>query len=87
MARSVITTDELAAEIERIRSLDSFENSPGCTVDEICDMIGLSCNSVLKILKKAKKEGRLDVGRKRMQYIDGRVGTAPCYLIRSKDGD
>ena len=80
---SAITHDELLAEIERI-SAEGAEGADGATVAEIIAQTGLSALVVRDRLRKAKARGKLIIGRKPVQSLDGRMLWAPCYTIRSK---
>jgi len=75
-----IRMDELLAELESIQGTSDDEY--GHTVRELSDLWKVSRQKVLVLLTEAKAAGRLLVGRKRVERIDGASSWRPCYRLR-----
>ena len=71
-----ITIEELLAEWE-----STEQESSGWTARELCELWGCNRNRVHGLLNEAKRRGRLVVGRKRVERIDGKVTWRPAYSI------
>ena len=71
-----ITLEELLAEWE-----STEQESSGWTARELCELWGCNRNRVHGLLNEAKRRGRLVVGRKRVERIDGKVTWRPAYSI------
>jgi hypothetical protein len=76
--RAEIREDEWLAELERL----SRKNDKGQTASEIGAAIGRSTKTVRELLQRVKALGRLVIGERTSQRIDGRTATIPVYTIR-----
>tara|TARA_R100000808_G_scaffold7070_1_gene20805 strand:- start:18713 stop:18964 length:252 start_codon:yes stop_codon:yes gene_type:complete len=77
-----IRFDELQAELD---NLVADEDHPGWSARELQEIWSVPMNRVHAILGAAKAAGRLVVGKKRVERIDGRFSWRPCYQIRSAE--
>lgn len=59
------------------------EDAQGFTRAELCEATGLSDETVLGRLRELSRQGKLDVGRKRILSIDGRGNYVPAYRIKN----
>jgi len=71
-----ITLEELLAEWEVMA-----EDSHGWTVRELARLWGVSRVRVHTLLAEAKERGRLVIGRKRIERLDGAMIWTPSYSI------
>ena len=77
-----IRLDELLAELEEIQGTG---DGNGWTARELAEKWGVSRQKVLVLLTEAKSAGRLLVGRKRVERIDGASSWRPCYRLKTSD--
>ena len=77
-----IRFDELAAELD---TLVNDEDHPGWSARELQAIWAVPLPTVHDSLGAAKGAGRLVVGRKRIERIDGRWSWRPAYQIRSAE--
>jgi len=75
-----IRLDELLAELEEIQGTG---DGNGWTARELAEKWGVSRQKVLVLLTEAKSAGRLLVGRKRVERIDGASSWRPCYRLKT----
>jgi len=76
--------DELIATLEELTRGE--EDSQGFfTTSEICEKKKWGREKVRKLLDKAKKEGRLIVGSKRVLFLDNRSCDISAYKFKSKE--
>jgi len=76
--------DELIATLEELTKGE--EDSQGFfTTSEICEKKKWGREKVRKLLNKAKEEGRLIVGSKRVLFLDNRSCDISAYKFKSKE--
>lgn len=56
----------------------------GCTTRELSERLGVSRGTILDRLYRMLEDGRLEVVRKRVKAIDGRLGWSPAYRLKTK---
>lgn len=72
-----IRGDEWLAELERL----SRKNDRGQTATEIGSAVGKTAGAVRMLLRRVMAMGRLEVGKRTIQRIDGRTTTITVYSI------
>lgn len=77
-SRPITHSDWLAAIEELART---GRNDTGETTREISDRIGRCMSYVQCLLQKAKALGRLEIGRREEETIDGRLAPKTVYRI------
>jgi len=77
MAR--ITVDEWIAELERINPRQSDE---GLTALELASAWSVSKKTAYDRLHALKKAGRVIIGRRATETLDGRESTTPVYRLK-----
>jgi len=75
------TIEALLAEIMR-----SGENAQGLTAQEIADLTGQPLHRVRKKLMQLKREGKIKVGRRWRERLDGAVVPVPVYSLVNTQG-
>ncbi len=75
----VITTDEWLAELERV-ARDSGHDD-GLTAQEIADGVGYSTKWVAVRLRRLKAIGRLQVGKRTIEALNGNRIPVPVYKV------
>jgi len=76
--------DELVKTLEELT--EEEEDSQGFfTTTEICEKMGYGREKVRWLWNKARKEGRLVIGSKRVRFIDNRVCDITAYKIKPKE--
>jgi len=76
--------DELIATLEELT--EEEEDSRGFfTTTEICEKRGWERRRVRTLLNKAKKEGRLEIGKKRTIQLNNVVRGIDAYRIKPKE--
>jgi len=78
------TLDEIVGTLTEL-SKREIESKGLITVKEICGATGWGRERIRSLLGALKKEGRLEVGRKRIEFLDGRVVDTPAYKLKSKE--
>ena len=48
-------------------------------------LVGCSMERIRDLLRALKEEGRLEVGTKRVEFLDGRICGKPAYRLKSKE--
>lgn len=75
--------DEFVRELENVSARE--ETSKGfITTDEICKITKCRMDKVRKVLLRLKEEGRLEVGEKRVRFLDDTWRTKPAYKVIPK---
>lgn len=77
-----MTEAELLADLHRA----SQHSDKGASAEEIAAELRLEVRTVLKMLQRARAAGRLLVGWRSGQRIDGRGKVTPVYRIRASRG-
>jgi hypothetical protein len=75
-----ITRDEWLSEFERVMR-QPRQGDPGMSSWEIADALGVGTHRVNALLREAHRAGRLIVGRKPGNALDGRRCMVPCYRL------
>jgi len=76
--------DDLVGTLEELT--EEEEDSQGFfTTTEIRRKRGWGREKIRNLLRKAQEEGRLILGRKRIQFLDGRMVTIVAYKIKPKE--
>jgi len=75
----VITTDEWLTEMERLAQ--DTQEGDGLTTNEIAERLGHSTKWVAGRLRRLKKAGRLEVGRRTIETLSGLSMPVPAYKV------
>ena len=78
------TLDEIIGTLTEL-SKREIESEGLITVKEICRSTGWGRGKVRGLLGALKEEGRLEVGTKGVEFLDGRVVGKPAYKLKSKE--
>ena len=83
-----ITVEEWLAELERLQQKAGVPQDGEYTTVELSQQTGKNKRWVLERLAEAKATGRLAVGRRRVECVDGRMGWVGTYrLLRHNVGE
>lgn len=75
-----ITRSEWLSEFERVMR-QPRQGDPGLSTWEIAEALGVGQHRVNALLRVAHRQGRLLVGRKPGDALDGRRCMVPCYRL------
>lgn len=78
------TLDEIVGTLTELSERET-ESEGLITVKEIHRATGWGKERIRDLLGALKEEGRLEVGTKRVQFLDGRVVGKPAYKLKSKE--
>ena len=76
-----ISRDEWLSEFERVMR-QPRQGDPGLSTVELSDALGVGAHRVNALLRVAHRAGRLVVGRKPGNALDGRRCMVPCYQLK-----
>jgi CRP-like cAMP-binding protein len=76
-----ITREEWLAELERVL-VPPTGTLDGLTATEIAVQSGITRSRVMVLLGRASAQGQLQIGRKPVTAIDGRLSMVPCYRLK-----
>jgi len=82
----VISRTDYLAELNRL-SESQKHNDDGLTVTEMSEESRMHDQTMRKLLHAAKKAGRLWVGKKSVECLNGRFKTVDCYRILPEKAD
>jgi hypothetical protein len=72
--------------VEELRSKVPTVDDDGARTEEICLALGLGETTVRKMLRQLKADGRLEVVRRRIEAVDGKLVTVRAYRIPAQGG-
>ena len=72
--------------IEELRSKVPIVDNDGARTEEIRLALGLGETTVRKMLRQLKAQGRLEVVRRRIEAVDGKLMTVRAYKILAAQG-
>lgn len=78
------TLDEIVGTLTELSERE-IESEGFVTVEELRKVIGWMPEKIRGFLHVLKEEGRLEVGKKRVRFLDDRVCEKPAYRIKSKE--
>lgn len=81
MARRVVTEAEWLKEMERLAAATRDRRDEGMTVAEMAESLGWDVSTVRRLLQKARDAGRLRLGWRHQEGLDGRMYRAPVYTL------
>lgn len=76
--------DELVETLEELTK-EEGDSQGFFTTTEICEKMKWGREKVRDLLRKARKEGRLIVGTKRVRFLDNRLCDITAYKIEPKE--
>jgi hypothetical protein len=76
----------MAQLIEELRGKVPTVDDDGARTEEICLALGLGETTVRKMLRQLKAQGRLEVVRRRIEAVDGKLVTVRAYRIPAQGG-
>ena len=72
--------------VEELRSKVPIVDNDGARTEEICLALGLGETTVRKMLRELKAQGQLEVVRRRIEAVDGKLVTVRAYRIPAQGG-
>ncbi len=77
----IIDAASFLAEVERLLRPGTDDPAPtGWTVAELCIALQASDVRIRRALQNLKRQGRLGIGQKAIQRLDGNRTHVPCYF-------
>jgi len=77
-----ITEDELVAAV--LASYVDAGDDRGMTTVELIEQTGKSSKWIYIQLRRLRSAGRLELARRQLETIDGRLVTVPAYVLKSE---